>query len=144
MSSRYFAKVKELAGDQVREAVYPLGLYRTPEEAKDAAQLRLARPGVEILGVSREGPWHGLIHRATRVLIRTLRVAVAVAIALLAYAWLSDAIPDMGDIPVGQLTGRMISDAVLYTLLGLAIGAFCWWLAFGSGPQDSAFDQVNH
>lgn len=137
MLQRYWVTHKVLSGDKVFDVRSYLGQYLSQEDAERSA--RGNSGGWEVLSVRPESRLEGLWCKGVRVLIRSLRIAAAVVIAVLVYGWIT-AGPDTGDIPLGQLTGNMLWSNIIRAVVGVAALWACTELIFGDGPKDSPFN----
>ena len=136
MNPRYFVTFKHWNGSATETSTHTLGRFYDQELAERRAKERYSAPGYELLDVRPETDFEATRYKAFRFAIRTLRLVVAAAIALFAYAWLGDSNSKIGDIPLGDLTLSMIFSAVVHGALIMGAAWLCWVIAFSDGPQD--------
>ena len=138
MKSRYIATLKlRKAGVPSQHFTMALGRFDDVETAYRYAQNSYGElDGHEVVSVRAETNFEVKLHELSRTLIRTIRVACGSAIALFAYVWAHDSWVDTGDIPLGSLTGNMITSNLFHFGVALFVCWLCWELAFGEGPKD--------
>lgn len=134
---RYWVTLKVFREGQVAETRHLLGRYATQDAAESAASDYYWNK--EVVGVAPESSLEGAYRKVARIAIRSLRLAAAAVIAVVAYSWVTSG-PDTSSIPIGQLTGDMIGGSILRALVGGGALWACIELAFGHGPKDSPFN----
>lgn len=135
MDQRYFVSYKRWDGEATQILTATLGRFWDQDAAERIAQERYGVAGYEVIAVRPETAFEAARYKVYRVLVRSARIACAAVIGVVSYAWLHDSFVDTGDIPLGSLTGNMISTNLLNGGLAFAAAWLCWLLAFGDGPE---------
>lgn len=138
MVPRYFVTYRHFADGRVERTTTPLGRFWSEAEASQFANSKYVSGASEVLSVQQETALQSILHKVARVVIRTSRIALAAAIAVVAYGWLSTN-QSLGDIPLSQLTGNMIFSLLYRTAMATGAVWLCGVIAFGDAPTDSPF-----
>lgn len=130
---RYFVTYRHPHDGATTTRVF--GRFPDATLAERIARAQLGEAGCEVLEVRAETPTEALHHRVSRFVTRTLRIALATGLGLLAYhALFLRAGPRISDVPLGRLTLGMLLTFGFHGVLMIAALVFCWDIAFGEGP----------
>lgn len=138
MNSRYYVTLKHhKVGEPVQPFTTTLGRFDNLEAAILNAQINIGQlEGYEVISVRVETILEEKLYKLSRILIRTIRVVSGLVIAFFAYIWTQDSWVDTGNIPLGSLTGNMITSNLFHFGVAIVVCWLCWELAFGEGPQN--------
>lgn len=136
MSPRYFATYRNIKSGQLDPVEVCFGRFYDQESATRRAKEAYDVEGYgELISVRPETAAEARLYRISRFFIRTIRIAFASALALLAFAWLSGNSTGIGDVPFSSLTLNMILSSLFKAALGIGAACLCWFIAFGDGPD---------
>jgi hypothetical protein len=137
MNPRYFVKYKNLRDPQTDVQEVCIGRFCDEEAAEHRGKEAYNVDGYgKLISIRPETPWEAQVYRISRFLIRAFRIAIAVVIALTAYVWLSDTNSNIGDVPFAELTAKMVFGSLFHMSLIIGSALFCWFIAFGEGPDN--------
>lgn len=132
---RYFVVFKRLTGSTVETCGKRIGWYANFEDANRQAQKRFSAPGITIVEVKPESRFQLFAYAVERFVIRSLRIAAGVAVAIVGWTLLFDSSHSIANIPIGQMTLGMLVTALFKGIVAVIGGFACWALAFGEGTQ---------
>ena len=135
-SARFLATYRRWDGTTTQTCTSSLGRCYDEASAASAAKQRYGGDGYELLTVRQETAFEAARHKVLRFVVRSLRIAAGVVLAFFAYVWLSGATPDIGDVPLSQLTVNIILTRLFHVGLIIGSAALCWFIAFGDAPKE--------
>jgi len=137
MNPRYFVQYRSIHGGEPELREHAFGRFSDLESAEAKAEESYNVPGYgEVLSVRVESSMERRLYAVGRVIVRSIRVFIGAALALIAWAWLSSHDSSIGDIPLGQLTLKAIVSSIFNVVLAVGAAWLSWIVAFGEGPDD--------
>ena len=137
MNPRYLVKYRTIHGGEPEVREHAFGRFHDLESAENKAKASYDVEGYgEVISVRVESSTERRIYSFGRVIIRSIRVLIGALLAIAAYAWFSAHDPSIGDIPLGQLTLKVIVSSLFNIALVAGAAWLSWLIAFGDGPDD--------
>ncbi len=135
MDPRYFVTSTRLVEGDPQTSTFAFGRFSSADAAAAAARDRYGQYGSTVSNVRPETGAEAVVYFAARVFVRNFRVAFGASVALAAYIFLWDSRPELGNVPLGQMTLDRVFGALIRYALLLGAGWLSWYSAFGEGPD---------
>jgi hypothetical protein len=134
MDPRYFVTSTRLVEGVPQTSTFAFCRFSSADLAGAAARDRYGQYGSTVSAVRQEARAEAVSYLVGRLFVRTFRIAFGALVALVAYIFLWDGRPDLGNVPLGQMTLDMLFGALMRGGLLLGAGWMAWNSAFGEGP----------